>query len=106
MDVLTTIVSWLTPTVLGTAIAWLVNTKLRRTREVKEHHDAYQEMYDDVSEELINMRNENEKLYKAIRRLERAISMASGCDYWDHCPICDKLHNDQEGIISGKATTK
>ena len=82
---------WAVPGGIGAAIAWLLSRDLRRTRTAKEVHDTYKEMYSDVSRSLTEMREENEKLYKAIIRLERAVQRANTCRYWYDCPIRSEL---------------
>ena len=82
---------WAFPCGLGAVIGWLVSGKLRHARTAKEVHDIYKAMYDDVCRELQEMRKENEKLYKAFTRLERAVSRATACRYWPDCPIRSEL---------------
>ena len=87
---------WAFPYGLGAAIGWLVSSKLRNARTAKEVHDIYKEMYADVCCELQEMRKENEKLYKAFTRLERAVSRAITCRYWPDCPIRSELPDSKE----------
>ena len=87
---------WAFPYGLGAAIGWLASSTLRSARVAKEVHDTYKAMYDDVSRELQEMRKENEKLYKAFTRLERAVSRATACRYWPDCPIRSELPDAKE----------
>ena len=82
---------WAVPSGLGAALMWLLSRRVRRARDAKEVHDAYREMYQDMSISLQELRRENEKLYKAITKLERAVSRATACDYWSDCPIRSEL---------------
>lgn len=103
---LTTILQWLIPSGgLGAVIAWMTSRIIRQTRLVKEVHDTYKVMYDDVSKTLLEVRDENEKLYKVVGKLERAISRATMCRYWHECPIRAEL-SDSKGIIRGKIRGK
>lgn len=87
---------WAFPYGLGAAIGWLLSSTLRSARIAKEVHDTYKAMYDDVSRELQEMRKENDKLYKAFVRLERAVSRATACRYWPDCPIRGELPDAKE----------
>ena len=87
---------WAIPGGLGACVAWLLSRKIRSAREAKEVHDTYREMYGDVSRELQEMRKENERLYKAITRLERTVSRATACRYWAQCPVRSELPDTKE----------
>jgi hypothetical protein len=101
-DTLTSILQWLIPSGgLGAVIAWITSRRIRSTRVVKEVHDTYKTMYGDVQHTLLEIRNENEKLYKAVNKLERAVSRATMCRYWDSCPVRAELP-DCKGIVRGK----
>jgi len=94
---------WAFPYGLGTAIGWLVSSALRSARTAREVHDTYKAMYEDVSREMQELRNENEKLYKAFVRLERAVSRAITCRYWPDCPIRGELPESKVGgVVAGK----
>ena len=88
---------WAFPYGLGAAIGWLVSGRIRNARTAKEVHDIYKEMYTDVCRELQEMRKENERLYKAVTRLERAMSRAAACRYWNGCPIRSELPDAKGG---------
>ena len=87
---------WAIPGGLGVTVVWLTSRTVRSARTAKEVHDTYKEMYSDVSLSLQEMRKENEKLYKAITRLERAVSRATACRYWPDCPIRSELPDAKE----------
>lgn len=91
-ETLTTILQWLIPSGgLGAVLVWITNRTLRNTRTAKEVHDTYKAMYEDMQKTLIELRNDNEKLYKVVTRLEHTITHAYACRYWDHCPIRAEL---------------
>ena len=48
-------------------------------------------MYDNLSGTLIDLQNENIKLYKAVRELNRTIQKASTCKHYADCPIRSEL---------------
>lgn len=100
-DTLINILQWLIPSGgLGAVIVWLTNKTLRNVRTAKEVHDTYKALYDDLRQTLIQLQDENKKLYKVVSRLERAVSKAPRCRYYDTCPIRDELRDNPE--ISGK----
>jgi hypothetical protein len=95
-DVLTNILQWIVPSGgLGAVIAWLVSSRIRNTKTAKEVHDVYKAMYEDVQRSLIDLRNENERLYKAFIRLERAIRAATLCPNYHSCPVRAELSDDK-----------
>lgn len=88
---------------IASVIIWITSKKSRNARNAKEVHDTYKAMYEDVQKTLIELRSDNEKLYKAVSRLERAISRASACRHWDTCPIrSELLHNEKSKPSTGK----
>ena len=54
-------------------LAWLRHRENNKVLAAKERNDAYKEMYDNLSGTLIDLQNENIKLYKAVRELNRTI---------------------------------
>lgn len=91
-DTILQILQWAIPSGgIGAAIAWIANREVRQAKTAKEVHNAYKELYEDVNANLIKMRDENEKLYKSITRLERAIQRATVCRFWNDCPIRGEL---------------
>jgi hypothetical protein len=93
MENFVSILEWILPAGgLGAFLTWLTNKTLRNIRTTKEVHDAYKQMYDDVKRTLIDILDENNKLRKAVSKLERAISKAGSCRYADSCPV---LRDDQ-----------
>ena len=104
---------WAIPTGgIGYAIAWIAGRKSRRTKEIKELHDTYKVMYEDVSKALLenqkkynetndkiarlqevamDLNTENGRLHKAVNRLNRAIEAIQRCPYSAECPVLDEL---------------
>lgn len=101
-ETLYTLLQWLIPSgSLATVVVWLTNKTLRNLRSAKEIHDTYKTMYEDVKVTLIAISNEKKDLYAIVVRLERAVSKAPGCRYFDAaCPVGRELRDYPE--ISGK----
>lgn len=91
METILQILQWAVPGGIGGAVMWLLSREVRSAHTAKEVHDTYKDMYSDVSQSLTSMREENEKLYNAILRLENAVRRANTCRYWDTCPIRSEL---------------
>ena len=79
---------------LGGVIVWIFNKKIRRAKSDKEVHDAYKAMYDDVKEEIKEIRNENKYLHKELARvgaivstIEVIVAKAADCVHYAGCPI-------------------
>lgn len=96
-----TLIQWLIPSgSLATVVVWLTNKTLRNLRATKEIHDTYKVMYEDVKVTLIAISDENKKLCTVVARLERAVSKAPSCRYYDACPINHELRELSE--VNGK----
>lgn len=96
-EMILSLIQWLIPAGgLGAVAVWITNRTLRVTRTSKEVHDTYKSMYEDVQNTLIDLQNDNKRLYKAVNRLERTISRASTCPHWVGCPIRSELQEQQE----------
>lgn len=97
-DVFMQILQWLVPVgSAGAVVTWLARRDTRKDRAVKEKNDIYKEMYDNISGTLIELQNENKKLYRAISRLERAIGKAAACRYFAGCPMRSELQERTDG---------
>ena len=99
MDILS-ILQWLVPSgALGGVVVWLTNRTIRQTRTIKEAHDTYKVMYNDVTETLIKVQDEqkqtNIELNKAIQQLNRTLQRAMRCRYYHQCPIRDELQKPE-----------
>ena len=71
---------------LGGGVGWLVNRTLRKARTAKEVHDTYKAMYEDMRGTLIELRNDNEKLYSRIGLLENVVHRAACLLYTSPSP--------------------
>ena len=113
------ILTWTIPSGgIGAAIAWVANRRMRRSRDAKEVHDTYKEMYNAVSEELLALQNQTLKNYekteeliqenvrtrRSLNRLSRAIEAIQLCPYRAKCPVRAELQDSSEG--GGLDTTK
>ena len=90
-DILLQVLHWAVPGGVGAALSWLLSRQVRQARDARSVHDAYKQMYEDVSGHLTELRQDYDKLFKVCTRLERALSRASVCRYWPQCPIRDEL---------------
>lgn len=101
-ETISNLLQWLIPSgSLATVLVWLTSKTLRTLRETKEIHDTYKAMYEDVKVTLIAISNEKKDLYAIVVRLERAVSKAPNCRYFDNaCPVGRELRNYPE--INGK----
>ncbi len=91
-DMILQILQWLVPSgIAGSLWAWLRHRENNKVLAAKERNDAYKEMYDNLSGTLIDLQNENIKLYKAVRELNRTIQKASTCKHYGDCPIRNEL---------------
>ena len=90
-DILLQVLHWAVPGGVGAALSWLLSHQVRQARDARSVHDAYKQMYEDVSGHLTDLRQDYDKLFKVCTRLERALSRASVCRYWPQCPIRDEL---------------
>lgn len=97
-ETIASILQWLLPGGgMGAVMIWITSRKLRTIRVAKEEHDTYKQMYQDVSNTLLEFRTDYERLQKSINKLERAISKAHGCHYRDICPILrSELQNNEK----------
>lgn len=82
----------------GGGVGWLVNRTQRKARTAKEVHDTYKAMYEDMRGTLIELRNDNEKLYGRIGLLENIVHRAATCRHWPYCPLRPELsHTKKHG---------
>lgn len=96
MDLIVQILQWLIPVgSAGTVLGWIFYRDLRKAREAKEKNDIYKDMYDNISGTLIELQNENKRLYKAVRQLNQTIQKATGCPHYADCPMRDELQKSE-----------
>lgn len=104
-DLIMQILQWLVPSgIAGSLWAWLKHRENNKVLAAKERNDAYKEMYDNLSGTLIDLQNENIKLYKAVRELNRTIQRASTCKHYADCPIRGELQ--KSGTIDTERTQR
>ena len=107
-ETLIEILRWAFPTGIGTVIGWLINRHQQRAESARQIHQAYKEMYEDVSQELVKLRKEyNElsskfetestSLRRAVNRLSRAMEAVKSCVYHDGCPVLAELRDEETG---------
>lgn len=84
---------------------WLKNRETRKATASKERDDTYKQMYDNLSGTLIDLQNENIKLYKAVRNLNRTIQKAVTCPHYSGCPMLSELQEPAGGGAGGDAAT-
>lgn len=115
METIPQMLPWL-GTVLGTVFGWILNRKVNQAKSKKEIHDTFKKMYEDVSESLLTLQNENRKLHdninellekdaltrRALNRLTRAIEAIPTCDYHGQCPVLSELRLDEDGRQDGE----
>lgn len=91
------ILQWLIPSgALGTVIVWLTNKTIRNLRTVKEIHDTYKVMYEDLRNTMLEIQGDNKKLQRAVSRLERAVSKVNTCRHYPNCPVNIELQQVAE----------
>lgn len=97
MDLIVQILQWLVPVgSAGTVLGWIFYRDLRKAREAKEKNDIYKKMYDNISGTLIELQNENKRLYKAVRQLNQTIQKATSCPHYADCPMRDELQKSEQ----------
>lgn len=112
METILQILQWAIPSGgIGAAISWFVNRKVNQAKSKKEIHDTFKKMYEDVSDLLLKIQNENEELHatvndllekdaltrRALNRLSRAIEAIPLCEYHAQCPVLGELRLDEGG---------
>lgn len=87
---------------LVTFFTWLIRRDVHNARSAKEKHDLYKKMYEDSQETNFNLQKDVRNLQIAFINLERAVSKAVLCKYYDdRCPVRNELQKSK-----GKFTTK
>ncbi len=105
-DTIMQILMWAIPSGgIGAAIAWIASKSVRQAKTAKEIHDTYKAMYSDVSDALMKVNRENEKLNtkvdelskenertrRSLNRLCRAIEAIQLCPHRSSCPVRSEL---------------
>lgn len=89
------ILRWILPIGgFGSIAGWLFNRTERELKRIRDSHDAYKVMYDDVKETLKEDINEKQELRKTIASLQRAVNKVFSCRHFADCPVNHELlHN-------------
>lgn len=85
-----------TPGCVTALLVWIKTKDNRKAAASKERNDAYKQMYDNLSDTLLDLQNENIKLYKAVRDLNRTIQKAVACPHYRDCPMRGELQGAEE----------
>ena len=111
MEGMLEILQWTVPSgAIGSIVTWLFGRTLRQTREAKEVHDTYKQMYEDVSASLVTLQQKNEennekleeltaehsRTRRALNRLSRAIEAIQLCDFRSQCPVRSELQISED----------
>ena len=103
MDVLMAAISSGT---LFTGLSWWLNKKLRQAKSAKEIQDVYKTMYENLQSTILKFQDENQKLYRAVARLERAVTQATTCKHYDDCPIRDQLQEHKDADADARSSQR
>lgn len=106
MDTIVQILMWALPTgCVGGAIGWFTSKRIRAARESLEAHNAYKQMYDDLTSTYYEIQRDYRKLLKEHGRLYRLISSINMCVHYDECPLRDGLQRIQKDFIGDKRSS-
>lgn len=103
IDILLTAISSGT---LFTGLSWWLNKRLRQAKTAKETQDVYKTMYENLRTTILKFQDENQKLYRAVARLERAVTQATTCKHYDDCPIREQLQEHRNPGSCGRNTER
>lgn len=95
-NIILDILQWLIPVGgFGSVVGWFVRRTERELKLIKDSHDAYKVMYEDLCETVKEDINEKKKLRTMVGRLERALSKIYGCRHYPNCPVNMELQHNQ-----------
>lgn len=103
IDILLTAISSGT---LFTGLSWWLNKRLRQAKTAKETQDVYKTMYENLRTTILKFQDENQKLYRAVARLERAVTQATTCKHYDDCPIREQLQEHRNSGSGARHTAR
>ena len=86
------------PSCIAVFWTWMKNKENRKATQARERNDTYKQMYDNLSETLLDLQNENITLYKAVRELNRTLQKATACLHYDICPIRAELQKSSGSV--------
>lgn len=82
------ILKWLVPIGgFGSVAGWFINRTERELKRIRDSHDAYKAMYEDLNQTVKEDINEKQEMRKAMSRLQRAINKVFSCRYFPDCPV-------------------
>ncbi|MDH6357240.1 hypothetical protein [Parabacteroides sp. PF5-9] len=101
------IIKWVVPVGgFGSVAAWFINRTERELKQIRDSHDAYKTMYEDVKQTLNEEIEEKRALRKALGKFERAISKVFGCRYYPNCPVNIELLHQQTDKAKPKGDSR
>jgi hypothetical protein len=93
------ILKWLVPIGgFGSVAKWFMNRTERELKRIRDSHDAYKAMYEDLQTTVKEDINEKQKLRKTIASLQRAVNKVFSCRHFPDCPVnIELLRNETDG---------
>lgn len=106
-NILLEILQWLIPVGgFGSVAAWLTNRTERELKLIRNSHDAYKAMYEDLKETVKEDIQEKKELRNNISLLEKALSRIFNCRYYPDCPVNRELLNQQTSDLKTATPAK
>lgn len=112
------LLKWLLPSgCIVTLCGYILRRRVNQAQRRREVESIYKTMYEETKKSMLDLMKEikqlkeeqtkrdeeNRKLYRAISRLERAVSLVSTCQHYDDCPVKHELYrqksNDKQRIV-------
>ena len=82
------ILEWIVPVGgFGSIAGWFINRTERELKRIRNSHDAYKAMYEDLNQTVKDDINEKQELRKTLSSLQRAINKVFSCRYFPDCPV-------------------
>lgn len=82
------ILEWIVPVGgFGSIAGWFINRTERELKRIRNSHDAYKAMYEDLNQTVKDDINEKQELRKTLSSLQRAINKVFTCRYFPDCPV-------------------
>lgn len=78
---------------IASLLTWLVNRKLYKARSVKEEHDIYKVMYENLQDTILTLQENYNDLNIKFSQVIRTLGKTPSCRYYTSCPIRDELPN-------------
>lgn len=96
MEWIITALTYALPTGFLVSLAtWLVNRKVFAAKGKKDEQNAFVEMYNELKKLLEDESAEKNRLYRAVSKLERAVSLIGNCKHVDNCPVRHELRKQE-----------